>query len=377
MARLLKQSTRVQALPMALLGVGDAVVGTLIFTRGGHWELVAQLCASSLVSHVGVGDLWLSCLLRTSLLCLGAALLHSPRWRRAYRRARPDSESESMRPRAARGRILPGCCSGWANQPEEAAVKHYQPKKRGPSRPGAEQEGTLQILVMLCALFAVTGILIKVSFLACFADEIPEGVAWRWALALHAAAFTLAEFFVMRWTIAMSAKFCEPERAVHGGVGGPEDSPATPLLAPPSAAAGTGQSEDSITPGPEGGVGAVASSSMASLMSGSVDSAADSQRATEGAGGGASRDGSDAHRTRAGANKRAGMARLCSMALYEWPYLIAAVVFLLLAAGESPWVWRACKCAGVASLMMLACKCAGVASLMMLASTPVGPGGAA
>ena len=364
MARLLKQGTRVQALPMALLGVGDAVVGTLIFTRGGHWELVTQLCASSLVSHVGVGDLWLSCLLRTSLLCLGAALLHSPRWRRAYRRARPDSESESMRPRAARGRILPGCCSGWANQPEEAAVKHYQPKKRGPSRPGAEQEGTLQILVMLCALFAVTGILIKVSFLACFADEIPEGVAWRWALALHAAAFTLAEFFVMRWTIAMSAKFCEPERAVHGGVGGPEDSPATPLLAPPSAAAGTGQPEDSITPGSEGGVGAVASSSMASLMSGSVDSAADSQRATEGAGGGASRDGSDAHRTRAGANKRAGMARLCSMALYEWPYLIAAVVFLLLAAGESPWVWRACKCAGVASLMMLA-------------SAPVGPGGAA
>jgi hypothetical protein len=156
----------------------------------------------------------------------------------------------------------------------------------------------------------------------------------------------------------MSAKFCEPERAVHGGVGGPEDSPATPLLA-----AGTGQSEDSITPGSDGGVGAVASSSMASLMSGSVDSAADSQRATEGAGG-ASRDGSDAHRSRAGANKRAGMARLCSMALYEWPYLIAAVVFLLLAAGESPWVWRACKCAGVASLMMLA-------------SAPVGPGGAA
>ena len=335
MARQLKQGTRVQALPMALLGVGDAVVGTLIFTRGGHWELVTQLCASSLVSHVGVGDLWLSCLLRTSLLCLGAALLHSPRWRRAYRRARPDSESDSIRPRAARGRILPGCCSGWANQTEQAAVKHYQPKKRGSSRPGAEQEGTLQVLVMLCALFAVTGILIKVSFLACFADEIPEGVAWRWALALHAAVFTLAEFFVMRWTIAKSANICEPgPLSLRVGVGGPEDSPATPLLVPPSAAAGAGQSEDSITPGSEGGVAAVASSSMASLMSGGVDSAADSQRATESAGG-ASRDGSDAHRPRPGANKRAGMARLCSMALHEWPFLMAAVVFLLLAAGES------------------------------------------
>ena len=41
-------------------------------------------------------------------------------------------------------------------------------------RAGEKQEETLHLVVMLVALVLVTGVLIKISFLACFENEIDQ-----------------------------------------------------------------------------------------------------------------------------------------------------------------------------------------------------------
>jgi hypothetical protein len=41
-----------------VLGVGDGVAGTIVFTRGGEWDRILNLKWST----VDVGDLWLVCI---------------------------------------------------------------------------------------------------------------------------------------------------------------------------------------------------------------------------------------------------------------------------------------------------------------------------
>ena len=56
----------------------------------------------------------------------------------------------------------------------------------------------MELAVMIAALLSLTAVLIKVSFLACFADEVPEGVRWRWAAAAEAVLFVVAEYLLLR-----------------------------------------------------------------------------------------------------------------------------------------------------------------------------------
>ena len=44
-------------------------------------------------------------------------------------------------------------------------------------RAGKDQEESLELVVMLLVLLLLTCVLVKVSFLACFTDEITEGDA--------------------------------------------------------------------------------------------------------------------------------------------------------------------------------------------------------
>lgn len=313
---------RKQVLPAVLLGVGDALCGTLIFTRGVQWERIVNLRTG--LGRVEVADLWLTCLLRFALLLCSASLLTSTRWRHAYVLDTP--EHEVLEQRTSSGdscwwRCIP------RGRHEKSVARHYRPKSKEKSHAGAEQEATLQFALMIVTLFLVTGALVKISFLACFADEISEGLAWRWCSAAQAVLFTLADFFLLKWVISQSTEHhtnAADRWESVGEDGGGLDSATMPLL-----------SELGGSEGSQGMKGFASTASLKSTGSGSsrcetLDSTDNSQRQTEAGGSGRGSEKEDRKK-----KKGHGMSRLCGMALNEWPYLLAAVVFLLLAAGSS------------------------------------------
>jgi hypothetical protein len=137
-----------------------------------------------------------ACLLRTVFICLAVALLNSTRWRRGY-----TTPSSSAHPNtSSNGSSTSRCCLGdfcRGTIPAHVA-EHYQPKKKTATRPGQAQEEAMELAVLIAALLSLTAVLIKVSFLACFADEVPEGVRWRWAAAAEAVVFVVVEYLLLR-----------------------------------------------------------------------------------------------------------------------------------------------------------------------------------
>jgi hypothetical protein len=77
-------------------------------------------------------------------------------------------------------------------------AEHYQPKKKTATRPGQAQEEAMELAVLIAELLSLTVVLIKVSFLACFADEVPEDMRWRWAAAAEAVLFVVVEYLLLR-----------------------------------------------------------------------------------------------------------------------------------------------------------------------------------
>jgi hypothetical protein len=75
----------------------------------------------------------------------------------------------------------------------------------------------MELAVLIAALLSLTAVLIKVSFLACFADEVPEGMRWRWAAAAEAVLFVVVEYLLLRrfrFLVADAAK--QPAAAAAG-----------------------------------------------------------------------------------------------------------------------------------------------------------------
>jgi len=291
----------------------DLAAGTVVYVRVSEWSRITDLPQH--VARVDVADLWVGCLLRSALVVAAVAVLLSPGWRRVYSqpRARRTSQEGSVGIREPLPRR--GCPCWGGRKTDKHAAKHYLPKKKDDERVGAEQEETFMVVVMLVTLVLVTGVLVKISFLACFADEISEGVQWRWAAAAQGIVFAMTEFFLLRRRVAASAD------AFASSGGADPDVLHQPLLSPAD-----GEAQDGLLPA------AASSASLVSMGSGSTasdvrGSTADSQHTTEGGREGAGGGGG------ARKSKSKGMLRLCSLALEEWPYLMAAVVFLLLAAG--------------------------------------------
>ena len=292
----------------------DLAAGTVVYVRVNEWSRIAELPQH--VDRVDVADLWVGCLFRTALLGTAVAVLHSSTWKRVYSqpRARPTSQEVS----AGGYEPLPrrGCLCWGGRKLDKHAAKHYLPKKKNDERVGAHQEETFMVVAMLVTLVLVTGVLVKISFLACFADEIPPqgtDVQWRWAAAAQGIVFAVADFFLLRRRIASSSDFLASSADTE------PDFLRRPLLSPAD-----DEAQDGLLPA------AASSASLVSMGSGSTasdvrGSTADSQHTTEGGREGAGGGG--------GTGKSKGMLRLCSLALEEWPYLAAAVVFLLLAAG--------------------------------------------